>query len=420
MLILRPFWFFAVFLAASTPCLAQPVSVWVANHSFELPALADSVFGSPFYNQQGGYGWGFSNAGLYNPPANTYASAGGNGTPLGADGVQVAFSLLGISNTISQRLIGPDNVLGNEDDPLLAASATYVLTVSIGARLPGNQYGIDAYGGYVIQLFAGSTLIAQEANAVTPPIGTFVDRTITVDTTTLDPILIGQPLAISMASMLPNAITDFDHVRLTVSVPEPALVLIVGAGCCMVISVVRYKTKRDRRKVKVTQTVLSLLMACSTVGIFATAINVHADEPKKDDVQVELSKLQGLWQCSPGGMEHRDGKQIVRNPVHNGPCFFVRGDKIIWIDGDGKPTGNEETITLDTKAEPKKVTFTSVSEGKKENISHGIYSATGSSLRIHMGLDGGPAPGQFLELNKPLVGVDGTEWLVHRKKLEGR
>ncbi len=91
---------------------------------------------------------------MYNPPANTYATAGGNGTPTGAHGSQVAWS---VGGSVFQTLAGPDMTLGNGDDPLLASATTYALTVSIGARLPGNQYGIDTFGGYEIQLLAGST-----------------------------------------------------------------------------------------------------------------------------------------------------------------------------------------------------------------------------------------------------------------------
>jgi uncharacterized protein (TIGR03067 family) len=144
-----------------------------------------------------------------------------------------------------------------------------------------------------------------------------------------------------------------------------------------------------------------------------------AEEPKKDTVESELKLLQGLWQSSPGGMEHRDGKQVVRNPVLEGPCFFIAGDRLINLDAEGKPTGKEEKITLDVKADPKRITLTPVGE-KNAKPTHGIYSATGSSLIIHLGLDGGPAPKQFLELNKPVKGVDGSEWLVHRKKLQGK
>ena len=48
-------------------------------------------------------------------------------------------------------------------------------------------------------------------------------------------------------------------------------------------------------------------------------IPASADERKQDEAQAELKKWQGLWQRSPGGMEHRDGDQVVR-----GPALFLR------------------------------------------------------------------------------------------------
>jgi uncharacterized protein (TIGR03067 family) len=135
------------------------------------------------------------------------------------------------------------------------------------------------------------------------------------------------------------------------------------------------------------------------------------------DAKSELQKLQGLWQTAPGGMVHRDGKQVVYQPRIDGPCFFVRGDRLIWLDKDGKPTGEELTIKLEVTADPKRITFMPMGEEKKKPT-HGIYAVEGASLRLHVALDGGPAPKQFLELNKPVEGVDGREWLVGRKKLQ--
>lgn len=145
-----------------------------------------------------------------------------------------------------------------------------------------------------------------------------------------------------------------------------------------------------------------------------------AEEPKQDEAQAELEKLQGLWQTSTGGMEHKDGKQVVRTPSPDGPCFFICGDRLIWLDAEGKPAGREQRITLDVKANPKQITLTPIGEDKRSKLTHGIYSATGSALTIHVGLESGRAPKQFLELNKPVKDVDGREWLVGRKKLQGK
>jgi len=133
----------------------------------------------------------------------------------------------------------------------------------------------------------------------------------------------------------------------------------------------------------------------------------------------EVKKLQGLWQRSLGGVVHRDGKQVVVGPFPDGPCFFIHGDRLIWLDKEGKPSGPEFAIKLEVTADPKRITLTPVGDGLVMKPSHGIYSVTGESLRLHFGLDGGPAPKQFLEPNSPIKGVDGVEWLVARKKLQG-
>ena len=169
------------------------------------------------------------------------------------------------------------------------------------------------------------------------------------------------------------------------------------------------------------RTMLTILVALGVVAWLASVERrASADEPKKDDMQAELQKFQGLWQESLGGIEHQGGRQVIRQPVLDGPCFFVRGDRLIRLDKEGKPTGKEETITLDLKADPKKITLTPVGGGKDAKPSHGIYSATDTALTIHLGLDGGPAPKAFLEFNKPVKGVDGEERLVSRKKLQGK
>jgi uncharacterized protein (TIGR03067 family) len=162
-----------------------------------------------------------------------------------------------------------------------------------------------------------------------------------------------------------------------------------------------------------------LMVTASVIWFQSVPQLAGADLPKDERTRSDLAKLQGLWQTSPGGMEHRGGQQVVRNPVLDGPCFFVCGQRLIWLDPQGIPTGQEDTITLDVQAEPKRITLTPAGDGAGKKPSHGIYLATDTSLIVHLGLDGGPAPQQFLELNKPVMGRDGEEWLVSRKKLYG-
>jgi hypothetical protein len=188
--------------------------ITVANASFELPELTDGNFvSSPSLANQGGYGW-TTGEGLYNPPSNTYLNAAGSGTPMGADGIQVGF-VNGAVGALEQELFGVDGIGGNSDDPLLAPRTMYILTVAVGRRLQGNQYGVDAFGGYELRMLAGSTLIGLEFDDAIQEEGVFVDRTLIVDSSTLDPALLGQPLTIQLLiAQSSSGVTDFDNVRL--------------------------------------------------------------------------------------------------------------------------------------------------------------------------------------------------------------
>jgi len=224
-------------LSVETPA----ATLVVANASFELPAFADASFGQQFITpaQQGGYGWSFTDAsGIYNPTALDYSGAGGSGTPAGGTGAQVAFSVQRYA--LFQTLAGMDGALGNGDDPVLTALTTYTLTAAFGQRLPGNQFGATP-GGYSFELLAGATVIAQETDAIALTPGSFVERTITVDSATLSPSLFGQPLTIRLNSTVnqATAATDFDNVRLdAVTVPEPS------TGSLLVVATLGFARKR--------------------------------------------------------------------------------------------------------------------------------------------------------------------------------
>ena len=171
----------------------------------------------------------------------------------------------------------------------------------------------------------------------------------------------------------------------------------------------------------------AVMVTAAAVFLIAPGPNLRGDSPKADP-QAELKKIQGLWEHIPGGMEHLDGGQVVRGPNRDGPCFFICGDKLIWLDKDGKPSG-EETVTLDPTANPPRIKFTAKGEGGQDRVlREGIYSlsavrdgqSTADTLAIQIALEGRPVPKRFLEFNKPAAGVDGREWLVSRYKLEGK
>jgi hypothetical protein len=111
-------------------------------------------------------------------------------------------------------------MLGNADDPLFQPNTTYTLTVAVGQRNVVNQYGAT-YGGYDIQLVAGmgpeAVILGRETDVVAPTPGTFVDRTIVVDSSQAAPGSFGQPLSIIFRKTIvgTTADTDFDNVRLS-------------------------------------------------------------------------------------------------------------------------------------------------------------------------------------------------------------
>jgi uncharacterized protein (TIGR03067 family) len=165
----------------------------------------------------------------------------------------------------------------------------------------------------------------------------------------------------------------------------------------------------------------------AAVGLAAATVLTATPGPglrgygPKGDGRAELEKLQGLWMHVPGGIRQQDGEQVVRGPSRSGPCFFIRGDKLIWLDKGGKPSGEEETVTLDPAADPKRIKFTKKGEGGKEQVlREGIYEAATDAWTVHVALAGKPVPKRFLELNKPVEGVDGCEWLVGRRKLQDK
>jgi hypothetical protein len=201
----------------------------IANPSFEAPPFGDGGFDflvEP--SQQGTWGWSIGDGGyIYNPLASDYTGAGGNGTPSGGDGAQIAGLYQFGDYTISQQLAGPDMIPGNADDPLVQEGTVYTLTLAIGQRALGNP--TSAWGGYVLQLHAGTAtgpLIGEENNVITPPPGTFVTRTLTLTCPTFsNPDLYGQPIVIVLrkATVSSTATVDYDNVQLDATKISPIL-----------------------------------------------------------------------------------------------------------------------------------------------------------------------------------------------------
>jgi uncharacterized protein (TIGR03067 family) len=153
-----------------------------------------------------------------------------------------------------------------------------------------------------------------------------------------------------------------------------------------------------------------------TVLVFASP-QASADDKDKA-VEKELAKLQGLYGSYHANFSHTDGKEIFAQPLTElVKTHRIEGNKWLLVDAKGKATGQEAIITLDVSSSPKQIQFTYTRKGEKgkpdEQVRHyGIYEASEGGLMVHWGTAeniGGtkPAPKQFLELGKPIKGVDG-------------
>ncbi len=151
------------------------------------------------------------------PPEWTLTGAGGSFNPAAAsfpgeapEGQNTAYLHLG---TLSQTLVD------------LLQPGVYTLQIDIGDSV------FTAFPGYMVELLAGSVVLAKDDNTLVPLNGTFLTSTLVFAATASDPNL-GQHLGIRLSSRGDE--TNFDDVRLNFSpfvVPEPSSVamLITGA-----------------------------------------------------------------------------------------------------------------------------------------------------------------------------------------------
>jgi hypothetical protein len=231
---------FAVATALCVTVLAEnvyaaPISVVNANFQAgtagesvgELSAWNSNTNATDQYNPyefDGGNEW-YVGANPTTDPAN-----GGSGYP-GIHGEYLGY----IYNQ------GSDVSLSQTLSATLAANTTYTLTVAVGAR--SGAFAFNTFGGALIELYAGSTLIGS-ASYTTQAVGTFLDDTLTFDSNGVDPSLIGQALQIQLHTAAAGS-TDFDNVSLdatsdgTSAVPEPSSLLLLATAMTSGLTVAR-------------------------------------------------------------------------------------------------------------------------------------------------------------------------------------
>jgi hypothetical protein len=182
---------------------ASPVVV--TNFGFEADILASDGFTTNTFAS----GWICSggSCGAFNPATASFTPANPLGAP--AEGVNVAYSNGGeISQSVGINVV---------------SEGIYTLTVAVGNRLD------TAFPGYLVQLLAGSTVVAQDNSGLSPADGLFLDSVISY-TAPVSGAEIGQALSIRLLST--GVQTTFDNVRFDAAVPEPGTwsMLLIGFG----------------------------------------------------------------------------------------------------------------------------------------------------------------------------------------------
>jgi len=112
----------------------------------------------------------------------------------------------------------------------LDASETYTLTLLVDIFDSAKPFG------GIVELFAGSTLLGTATGTTPTPTGAWQTWTLSVDSATVNPALIGNasdPLEIVLTDAAGDAQTGFDNISLAENrdvVPEPAMFALMGAG----------------------------------------------------------------------------------------------------------------------------------------------------------------------------------------------
>lgn len=180
-------------LGAASSARAEIIPV--VNFGFEEPVLSDGSWTASNVT-----GWSVLASGAFNPTVSNFPG----GAP---EGQNTGFVNAGY---LHQDLAAHVLQLG-----------TYTLRVDVGNRLDSN------FPGYRVQLLAGSTVLAEDNNSLSPSEGAFLTSEVEFTATASDPML-GATLAVRLVSA--GVQTNFDNVRLDFApVPEPPSAVLLGS-----------------------------------------------------------------------------------------------------------------------------------------------------------------------------------------------
>lgn len=134
--------------------------------------------------------------------------------------------------------VGTWGYTASEGNDLFYANGGFIEQATTALVEPGLTYTLrvdvihrPSYfnNGYVVQLLAGPTVVAEDLGGLSPPIGGFAVSELSFTPNPGDP-LIGQPLTVRLGGATQS---NFDHVRLEV-VPEPAALSLLVLGLAFV------------------------------------------------------------------------------------------------------------------------------------------------------------------------------------------